>query len=450
MSSQPRIELLVAAGVVDGAGTAFAPGALLMEHSPGSLRVLAVGRPNDVAGHEAAKSAIRKDVPGTLLIPALVNAHTHLDLTHLGPQMPAAHADPDEAFRAFVAQVRAGRRTDAAGVAASVRDGAARSLAGGVVAVGDIAGSPGAPSLLAYDAIQSLPPDLRLAGVSFVEFFAIGNFEARGLAALDSLLAGADRNGPLQLGLSPHAPYSCSASAYRHAAGLAERLDLPLCTHLSETPGELELVATGGGPQRRFLESIGAWSDGCAQGFTGGLRPIQHLAPVLRDRPMLLAHVNSASDEDIEVLAAAGATVVYCPRASAWFGFESAFGPHRYRDMVAAGVAVCLGTDSILNLGGQSVLGEAAKTRISTWDEMRLLHQRDGTDPVYLLDMATRRGAAALGLDPAVFTFEAGGPVAGVVGVSVGDGESPSDGRGLLGRALRAAESEVRLLGRVE
>jgi cytosine/adenosine deaminase-related metal-dependent hydrolase len=79
-------------------------------------------------------------------------------------------------------------------------------------------------------------------------------------------------------------------------------------------------------------------------------------------RPVLLAHVNYADDADLELLAGSSASVVYCPRTHAFFGHA----PHRYREMLARGINVCLGTDSL-----------ASNDTLSILDEMRFLRMMD-------------------------------------------------------------------------
>jgi cytosine/adenosine deaminase-related metal-dependent hydrolase len=305
----------------------------------------------------------------------------------------------------------------------------ALSLAGAVVAVGDIGGAAlGRPTLAPWNALRGA---LGL-GVSFVEFFAIGRGEGPSRERLSQLLHDNrqvfDTPGQgVRVGVQPHAPTTVSRGMYewvmdRVGAGV------PVCTHLAETVEEQEFIAEGRGPQRAFLESLGLWDDAVLAELGTGATPVAHLAPVLARRPVLCAHVNDAGDEDIATLARTRTSVVYCPRASAYFGAHDRFGPHRYREMLEAGVNVCLGTDSVINL--------PSRERISTWDEARFLRRRDGTNVVSLLRMATVNGAVGLGLDPALFTF-APGPLAGLVAVRAAG--RVSSARGALAEALESA-----------
>jgi cytosine/adenosine deaminase-related metal-dependent hydrolase len=130
-------------------------------------------------------------------------------------------------------------------------------------------------------------------------------------------------------------------------------------------------------------------------------------------------------------LEAAGWPVIYCPRASAYFAAERDFGPHRYREMLAAGITVALGTDSIVNLDTPG--------HISTWDEMRLLHRRDRADPVTLLKMATINGAAALRREIAPFTLATMGTLAGLVAIPVPNANPNANPSEMLAEALAGA-----------
>ncbi len=225
-----------------------------------------------------------------------------------------------------------------------------------------------------------------------------------------------------------------SLESYRWAVGETAGRGLPLCTHLAETPEESQFIAQASGPIRAFLERLGVWDESVAAEIGHGRRPVEHLAGVLDTAPFLAVHVNLASDADIETLARAATSVAYCPRASAYFGAERHFGPHRYRDMLDAGIDVCLGTDSIINLPGAAA--DPGAGGISVLDDMRFLFQRDGTDPAMLLSMGTVRGAKALGLDARSFTLAAGSVAAGLLAIDVTG--TPAD-RPALERVMRSS-----------
>src|SRR5207302_10539659 len=103
----------------------------------------------------------------------------------------------------------------------------------------------------------------------------------------------------------------------------------------------------------------------------------------LLDYPTVLAHVNYCDDVDLDLLARGRAGVVYTPRTHAYFGHP----PHRWRDMLARGINVAVGTDSC-----------ASSPDLNLVDDLRLLHRLAPEVPAQTLwEMATIRGARAIG-----------------------------------------------------
>jgi len=405
--------LIRAAMVVDGDAVRASPGALLVEDDV----ILAAGSPQSVG---APADATIVDAAQEVLIPALVNTHCHLDLTHIGPVPYAGD------FIGWIDRVRTSRATEPDAVASSVRRGVRLSRAGGTAVVGDIAG---AGSIVPAESMRAEG----LAGVSYVEFFGIGRREGDGIAAMrrglsadvvGAALGGASggaaggvsggvsrgdsggiSGGGVRIGVQPHAPYSCGLEMYRAAVDLG----LPLATHLAETPAEIEFTIDRAGPLADLLRALDIWDDTIRPPAAGGLHPIEHLAGVLAAASFVVAHVNYTEPRHLKILADRRATVAYCPRASAYFGHPAeGFPPHAYRAMREAGVNVAIGTDSLLCLD--------TPDRISVLDEIRLLFRRDGDDPRALLAMATVAGARGLGFDPGLVTL-APGPTAGVLAV---------------------------------
>lgn len=125
---------------------------------------------------------------------------------------------------------------------------------------------------------------------------------------------------------------------------------------------------------------------------------MERIHPLLRGHGAALVHLNYLSDAALAALVGGlsgnrPCVPVYCPRASAYFGHPApGHAAHRYRDLLAAGVPVAIGTDSAI------LLGDAPS--ISVLDELRFLHRRDATDPRTLVAMATAHGARAIGVDP--------------------------------------------------
>ncbi len=337
------------------------------------------------------------DAGDCLLLPGLVNAHTHLALSDLAGRLP-----PPRRFSAWLkAVMRHGRTRSHDAPAAAVRDGAAWSLAAGVTTVADVSFSGAGAEALAESPLRS---------TVFVEVFghsrkrhtrpeprlAMAVARARALAGLG-----------LSVGLSPHAPYSTGVAAYLAAMAEADCCGWPLTTHLHETRDEIDLYRTGRGPMARWWQlRMMLWFGGFTPPRVSPIRALADAGALAR--PWIVAHGNYLDDADIDLLRRSGSTVVYCPRSHHYFGHTD----HPYRRLAAAGVPVALGTDSLASAPSLSVL-----------DEMRFVAARDGAPPENLLAMATAAGADALGLGGTVGRL-AEGEVADLVALPLSGGEA--------------------------
>lgn len=404
--SRPRLYRFGAA--IDAAGIDLRPAAMLVRD--GQLE--AIDRPEAIGTTDVDVL----EAPNHVVLPALVNAHTHLDLSHVGPQAY------DGEFVEWIDMVRAARCETDESLQRSVRRGIDLSLAGGVVAVGDISG---AGSLVPVDVLQRS----RLIGASYVEIFGIG---ARSEAAIERMRRLRDGRlsdvGGVRVGLQPHAPYSCSTAVYEAASAFG----CPLASHLAETRDEIAFTRDAAGPLADLLRRFGLWD---ASIEATGQHPVDLLASTLARGHWNLAHLNYAEPSHMEVLASSSVTVTYCPRASAYFGHPTDGQPaHQYREMAAAGVRVALGTDSLIGLDRDD--------RMTTLDEMRFLSARDGTDPVQLLSMATINGAEAVGIESKLVTLTPG--CAGVLALEF----DPADPRPALTQVMETDECPLWIIGR--
>lgn len=331
------------------------------------------------------------DCGDAVVLPGFVNAHTHLELTHLAGKIPpsevASAQDHGSGFvdwlRQLLAEMR-NTRDDPDAISASVTAGAALCLQAGVTTVGDITRLP--------RITRPLLRHGRLRVVSFGEVIAIGTLRD---ALHERLKAAADTaydSERLCAAISPHAPYTCDRRALCACKETAAQSKMRLCLHLAETVDEETCTLNGSGPLVDYLRSIGVWDDSvkCPR-----LRPVEYAEALgLLGPRSLLAHVNYVSDADVERIARAGASVAYCPRTHEAFGHA----PHRFREMVAAGINVCVGTDSL-----------ASNPSLSILDELRhLRHGFADVDNHELIQMGTRRGAEALGMSDTIGSLEPG------------------------------------------
>jgi cytosine/adenosine deaminase-related metal-dependent hydrolase len=156
----------------------------------------------------------------------------------------------------------------------------------------------------------------------------------------------------------------------------------PLATHLAETAEEAIFLADHSGPFRHLWEvGVNAWDDSVPRFAGGPIRFARELG--LLDYPTLLAHVNYCDDDELTILAGGKASVVYCPRTHQFFGHP----PHRWREMLARGINVAVGTDSC-----------ASSPDLNIVDDLRLLHRlAPEILPGELWEMATTRAGRAIG-----------------------------------------------------
>ncbi len=382
--SEPLTTIFRAGAVRDAAPREVAPQGPV-NLSPGAVavcegRIVAVGGWSEVERAVGRPVRLRVvDLPDRLILPAMTNAHAHLDLTDIGAvSYPSTGRD----FIRWIEMVMRSRPRTQEQIETAVRNGLRMSRQSGVGMVGDIAGSE-----TAVRARWCAAEEIRLPGCSYLECFGIGAGEsaAAGQATLqrDRLWDELKPNpqGKNQIGLQPHAPYSAGIELFR-AAG-----DPPFTaacsTHLAETPEEDQFVRHGSGPFVELLKRLGKWDESIKP---MGHSPVEYLAPVLRTSRWVVAHCNEVSDRDIELLASAKAAVAYCPLASEYFEHAG----HRYRDMLEAGVNVCIGTDSLICQPPHE------SQPLGVMPQLRRLYRRDRTDPGVLLAMATWRGEAAL------------------------------------------------------
>ena len=347
-------------------------------HSDGEI--LAVGPAAKLRPQFSGAAEIR--LPNTALLPGLINAHCHLELSYLRGQLAPAHfvdwvmalmqnyPPPEE-----MAEIT--RR--------AVRTGIAESLAAGVTTVGDICKRVAHARPVLADGPSRI--------VSYGEIQAIGT--TRALLA-ERLAIAADKHAEsttMSIGLSPHAPYTVDGLALREITALAEARRLPICMHLAELPEEREFLASLGGRIREPYELLGTTS------ILDQSIPLTPDGPIFWAKahglfdlttPVVLAHVNYATDAELALLAASTTvSIAYCPRTRHYFGHDAPphHTPHRYREMLAAGINVCLGTDSLASNPDLHLLREA-----------QFLLRKDSVDAEVLLRMMTLNAAAALGV----------------------------------------------------
>lgn len=303
--------------------------------------------------------------PGAAIVPGFVNAHTHLEYA-----VYAGFGD-GLAFAPWIAlHVERKRRLERSDMEAIARLGAAECLRSGVTTVGDLAFSGASAHACAQ---------LGLRAIVYLEVFgseaevALAQFrEKRAYVAP----AASDR---VAIGISPHAPYTCSTDVY--AACLAT--SVPVATHLNESQDELDWLIDGAGPWQPVAEML-IEPDG-----RSGIRRLDDAG--LLDERIVAAHCVKVDDEEVAALARHGVAVAHCPRSNALLGCGIA--PlRRFRD---AGLRVGIGTDGVSSVPSHDFFEELRTT-------IAMARARDedagALSADAALELGTLGGAAALGL----------------------------------------------------
>lgn len=323
-------------------------------------------------GHGRPPAGPVTDLGDTALLPGLVNAHTHLELSCLRGRIP-----PARSMAAWIRGLMAARRDapheDEQRAAAVLALAEAR--ASGTVAFGDISN------------ILITGPVLARARTPSVLFHELLGFVPRDTDARVSQAAEAVTRAaspPLSPGLAPHAPFSTSPELIAAIARESRARRLPMSIHLGESQEEIELLATGRGAFRDLLVDLGAWRDGWVPPGVGPVAYLDALGAIVPG--MLAVHATQLDRAALGVLAARRAVIVSCPRSNRWTGV----GAPPMDAFYASGATVAFGTDSL-----------ASAPTLDLFDELAAARRVSTVSDAVLLESATRGGAAALGLGEA-------------------------------------------------
>ncbi len=335
---------------------------------------------------ESFRDDRRVALGASVLLPGLVNAHTHLELTALRGFLEGL------AFSQWLSVLTRARHEcfDQDSLYDSACAGIDEGLRNGITTFADTTES-GVPIRAMHER--------GVRGVGYIEVF--GPDPAQCEMAVAGLIRSASSHrhhdtALVQTGLSPHAPYTVSSSLFRAVADRARVDAWPVAVHVAESEAEVRLIRDGDGPFADRLRARGIAVT--AQGRS----PIALLddCGVLACQPLLI-HAIQVDDDDIARIASSGSTIVHCPISNLKLGHGVApFG--RWQ---AAGIAVGLGTDSVASNDRMDLLGEARQaTLLQSW-------QRGVPDVLSAheaLTAATLGGARALGLADRVGSLEVG------------------------------------------
>jgi cytosine/adenosine deaminase-related metal-dependent hydrolase len=317
------------------------------------------------------------------VLPGLVNAHTHLELSYLHHRIP-----PAPSFLEWVRPMLAARaeraRTDEAAILDAARRAIQDARATGTALIGDVTNTLAAVALLR---------EVQMPACVFHELlgFAGQNADAQvrsARAAIDALAS-----DDVRLSLAPHAPYSVAPALFNAIRrDLDEHEPAVSTVHLGESPEEVEFLIKGTGPWRALLEQIGVWN---ADWQAPKCSPVDYLADMgFLTGSVLAIHGVQFEGTDLDRLRTLGITLVSCPRSNRYVGV----GSPPLEAFYAMDVDVAFGTDSLASVADLNLFSELAEARrIAPKVPARAL-----------LRSATLTGATALGFGDAFGSIEPG------------------------------------------
>ena len=321
---------------------------------------LVVARPPDAAVEEFGQGVI---------IPGLINTHTHLELTGFAEQIR------EREFSSWIRRLRELKTTRTSReFLQAARQGLQMCYAAGVTTVADTGDS---------DSVIQVLAEADGSGIAYLEVFGPDPRQTQtSLGGLRDRVIRAGRWAVqrVRVGVSPHAPYTVSQPLLAAVARWSRGEGIPLAVHIAESQAETELLRSGSGA------FAAAWAErGIPLPQSLGRTSIEWLAEngALSELTLCI-HAIQAAPSDIQLLAGMGAAVAHCPLSNRAHGHGAA----PLSSLIEAGVRVGLGTDSEVSVGRLDLLGEARAAR-----ELARLTANEA------LDLCTLSGARALGLE---------------------------------------------------
>ena len=326
------------------------------------------------------------DLGDALLMPGLVNAHTHLELT----MMRGFLEDLD--FARWIMRLNQVKRAvlDREKMLDAARLGLVEGVRAGITTYADTCDTG-----VAFDAML----EAGVRGIMYQEVFGPDPKQcAESLAGLsEKVRAARERESSLvKVGVSPHAPYTVSDDLYAAVAKYAKRERLPIAVHIAESEHERRLVEHGDGVFGEGLRKRGIAVERRARSSIDLLVR----TGVLAEKPLLI-HCVRVDGADVGAIAQSGAPVAHCPISNAKLGH----GVAPLLELLSAGIRVGLGSDSVASNNRIDMLAESRaailgqRGRVARHD---VLCARDA------LHLATLGGARALGLEREIGSLEAG------------------------------------------
>ena len=344
------------------------------------------GRISYVGPRYSAPPGEDYELGDSILLPGLVNTHTHLELT----AMRGFLEDLD--FGSWIDKLRQSRNEvlDTSILLDSARFGIIEGLEAGITTYADTCSS---------GVVMQAMRELGVRGIMYQEVFGPdpSQVDVAMTDLRDRIARLRDEQTDLvKLGVSPHAPYSVSDDLYAAAAKFAREQKLPLAMHIAESIAEENLVVKGSGD---FADRWRRRGIGVAKRARSPIALLEKHDAL--QSGTLLIHCVRIDDSDIATIAHHNCSVAHCPASNAKFGHGIA----PLLPLVAAGVRVGIGSDSVASNNRMDILDEA---RLAVLIHRAATARHDAFGAHQALELATMGGARALGIDDRVGSLERG------------------------------------------
>ncbi|MFQ5561293.1 MAG: amidohydrolase family protein, partial [Nitrospinota bacterium] len=306
-----------------------------------------------------------------ILIPGLVNAHTHLDLTGMGGEVGKG-----KPFTDWILEVIAWRaKQDEGSILSSIKKGIAHSLRNGTTCLGDFSAT--GDSFLPIN-------ETRMKGRVFFEVTGFQKDVAPARTKkLKKKLANFDKRPNPRGGIAPHSPYSVSPGLIRACVSHSRKIRVPVSMHVAEVQEEIDFLAGLGGKIAELQKRLSVWESEFVFPGTGAVEYLRSLGVL---EGMSLVHLNHISAGEVVLMRTHGCTGIFCPGSHLWFQRKKNKAVNWLFD---EGVNLALGTD-----------GLSSNESLDMFREMRLFSKMFPEIPRgEILKMATINGAKALSLD---------------------------------------------------
>jgi cytosine/adenosine deaminase-related metal-dependent hydrolase len=344
------------------------------------------GKITYVGPRQSAPSGDDYELGESILLPGLVNTHTHLELTAMRGFLE------DGRFTEWIDKLRQSRNAvlNDEMLLDSARFGIVEGLEAGITTYADTCSSGVVIRALREQGVR---------GIMYQETF--GPDPSHAAEAMRELEARINKLQPEQtdlvaLGVSPHAPYTVSDRLYEAAARFAHSRRLPMAMHIAESAAEYEIVAGGTG---EFAERWRRRGIAVSKRARSPIELLDRLGAL--ERGPLLIHCVRVDAADIQIMARHRCSVAHCPASNAKFGHGIA----PLLPIAGAGIRVGIGSDSVASNNRMDILDEA---RLAVLIHRAATERHDAFGAHQALELATIGGARALNLDSRVGSLEVG------------------------------------------